>query len=177
MKYLTSINFITLALISIIMSGCRPDDMEKIGEIFKKELPKPHRILTVNSIVKYPRAKDLEKEIKTFNGGKVWINTNSYIHSKSIKEVELVPRDPESNFYDLKLKLTNHGKLIWMQLSTGYSFQQLGLVVDGLFYRTFTPKPIEKDSDFAIIEGPFDKYTAEQIKKYAKTNFEFFNQE
>lgn len=175
MKHLFLMIFIAITLVSI--NGCKPDDMKKIQEIFKKELPKPKRIITINSIVKYPRAKDLEKEIMTFNGGKVWVNTNSYIHSKSIKDIELIKRDNDGNFYDLQLELTNHGKLIWMQLSTGYSFQTLGIVVDGLFYRTFKPHPISKDENFAIIEGPFDKYTAEQIKKYAKTNFEFFNQE
>lgn len=165
----------SIAFLSII--GCNPDDMRKIEEIFKKEMPKPQRIITINSVVKYPRAKDLEKEIMTFSGQKVWVNTSSYLHSKSIEEIELVKRDPEGNFYDLKLKLSNHGKLIWMQISTGYSFQQLGIVIDGLFYRTFKPQPMGKDDDYATIEGPFDKYTAEQVKKYAKTNYDFFNQE
>ena len=58
-----------------------------------------------------------------------------------------------------------------------FAFNKLGFVVDGLFYRSFTPKPMKRDEDFAIVEGPFDKYTAEDIKKYAKTNFEYFNSE
>jgi hypothetical protein len=164
-----------IAIMIAAAAGCNQEDIKKFDEIFKKEMPEPKRIITINSIVKYPRAKDLEKEIDTFTGRKVWINTNSFIHSKSIEEVELVPRDKEGHFYDLKLKLSNHGKLIWMQLSTGYSFQKLGFVVDGLFYRSFKPVPMKKDDDYALIEGPFDKYTAEEIKKYAKTNYEYFN--
>jgi len=173
-------NFAFLLIASIaflFILGCNPDDMKKLDEVFKKEMPKPQRIITINSIVKYPRAKKLEKEITTFSGQKVWVNTNSYLHSKSIEEIELVKKDPEGHFYDLKLKLSKHGKLIWMQISTGFSFQQFGIIIDGLFYRTFKPLPMGIDDDYAILEGPFDKYTAEQVKKYAKTNYEFFNQE
>lgn len=170
--------FLIIAPITFLfILGCTPEDMKKVEEIFKKEMPKPQRIITINSIVKYPRAKDLEKEIMTFTGRKIWINTSSYLHSKSIEEIELVKRDPEGNFYDLKLKLSKHGKLIWMQISTGFSFQKFGIVIDGLFYRTFEAKPMGKDEDYATLTGPFDKYTAEQLKKYAKTNYDFFNQE
>lgn len=163
--------------------GCRPEDIRKFEEILKKKMPEPKRIITVNSIVKYPRAKELEKEIPTFTGRTIWVNTNSFIHSKSVQDIELIPRDPEGHFYDLKLKLNNHGRLIWMQLSAGYSYQKLAFVVDGMFYRSFIPKPLiqkEKDGEeesYAIIEGPFDKYTADEIKKYATSNYAFFNQE
>ena len=175
MKTLFCLFLCSVVIFSI--TGCSEMERKKLQELFKAELPEPKRIITINSIVKFPRANDLEKEIPTFTGRKVWINTNSFIHSKSITEIELVPRDSDGHFYDLKLKLSRHGQLIWMQLSTGFNFQRLGLVVDGLFYRTFTPKPMEKDDDFALIEGPFDKYTAEEMKKYAKSNFEYFNQE
>lgn len=167
---------IVLSLLGTIW-GCKPEDMRKFQEILKQELPEPKRIITINSIVDYPRAKELEKEIDTFTGRKIWINTNSFIHSKSIEDIELVPRDPEGHFYDLKLKLSNHGRLIWMQLSAGYNFRKLGFVVDGLFYRSFTPRPMKKDDKFAVIEGPFDRFTAEEIKKYAKSNFDYFNQD
>ena len=183
MKINKSIYGILAAALLSAVFGCRPEDIKKFEEILKKELPEPKRIITVNSIVKYPRAKELEKEIPTFTGRKVWINNNSFIHSKSIKNIELLPRDPEGHFYDLKLHLNNHGRLIWMQLSAGFSYQQLAFVVDGMFYRSFIPKPLSKEQEegeedsFAIIEGPFDKFTAEEIKKYSKTNYEYFNQE
>lgn len=172
--------FITLCsclMALLFISGCSEMERRKFEELFKAQLEEPKRIITINSIVKYPRAKELEKEIMTFTGRKVWINTNSFIHSKAIKDIEIVPRDPEGNFYDLKLKLSNHGKLVWMQLSAGYAHEKLGFVVDGLFYRSFLAKPMGKDEDFVVIEGPFDKYTAHEIQKYAKTNFEYFNQE
>ena len=165
------------SLVIFAVTGCSEMERKKLQELFKAELPEPKRVITINSIVKYPRAETLEKEIPTFTGRKVWINTNAFIHSKSIKEIQLVPRDPDGHFYDLKLKLSNHGKLIWMQLSSGFQFQKLGIVIDGLFYRTFTPKPMKEKDEFALIEGPFDKYTAEEVKKYAESNFEYFNQE
>ena len=172
-----SISFCCCALIVLFVSSCSEMERKKLEELFKAKLEDPKRIITINRIVKFPRAKELEKEIMTFTGRKVWINTNSFIHSKAIKEVELLPRDPEGNFYDLKLKLSNHGKLVWMQLSAGFRFEKLGFVVDGLFYRSFLPKPMGKDEDFVVIEGPFDKYTASDIKKYAIGNFQYFNQE
>ena len=82
-------NFAFLLIASIaflFILGCNPDDMKKLDEIFKKEMPKPQRIITINSIVKYPRAKKLEKEITTFSGQKVWVNTNSYLQSEDPKK-------------------------------------------------------------------------------------------
>jgi hypothetical protein len=163
-------------LLAIIFVACSKKDLKKFQEIMKQEMPEPNYIVTINSIVQYPRAKELEKEIDTFTGRKIWINTNSFIHSKSIEEVRLVPRDSKGNFYDLELKLSNHGKIIWMQLSNAYSYKKLAFVVASIFYRSFSPKPMKEGDDWAFIEGPFDKYTAEQIKKYAKINFDYFNQ-
>lgn len=159
------------------VAGCSEMERKKFEELFKGQMEEPKRIVTINSIVKFPRAQELEKEIMTFTGRKVWINTNSFIHSKAIKDIEIVPRDSEGNFYDLKLKLSNHGKLVWMQLSVGYANEKLGFVVDGLFYRSFTPLPMKEGDEFVTIEGPFDRYTAQEIQKYAKTNFEYFNRE
>ena len=163
-------------MLIVFISSCRPEDMRKLEAIFKKELPKPKRVITINQIVKYPRAKEIEKEIDTVTGMKIWINTHAFIHSKSIEKIELIPRDEEGKRYDLKLFLSNHGKIVWMQLSASYSYRKLAFVIDNVFYRSFTPYPIEKDKDYAIIKGPFDKFTAEELKKYSETNFEYFNQ-
>jgi hypothetical protein len=171
------ISFCFCMFVVFFVSSCSEMERKKFEELFKAELPEPKRIVTINSIVKYPRAKELEKEIMTFTGRKVWINTNSFIHSKAIKDIELVPRDPEGHYYDLKLKLSSHGKLVWLQLSAGFAYEKMGFVVDGLFYRSFLPKPMKKNDDFVVIEGPFDKYTAQEIKQYAKSNFEYFNQQ
>ena len=170
------LGIIITGFMAIIFTACSKQDLKKFQEIMKEEKPDPNYIVTINSIVKYPRAKELEKEIDTFTGRKIWINTNSFIHSKSIEEVKLIPRDAKGNFYDLELKLSNHGKLIWMQLSNAFAYKKLAFVVESIFYRSFTPKPMKDGDEWAFIEGPFDKYTAEQIKKYAKTNFEYFNQ-
>ncbi len=177
MKSLKScVSTLAFAALAMLSSSCR-DDLKRFEEIFVKELPQPQRILSINSIVKYPRARELEREIDTVTGMKVWINTNSFIHSKSIKDVDLIPRDPQGNFYDLKIYLDNRGQLVWMQISAGHMFDQLGLLIDNVFYRTFTPKPMREGDDFVIIEGPFDKFNAHDIKKYAKSNYTFFNQE
>ena len=42
---------------------------------------KPRYIITVCSIVKYPRAGDLEQEVQCINGKGIWINTNQNFSS------------------------------------------------------------------------------------------------
>ncbi|MBN1864125.1 MAG: hypothetical protein JW808_04430 [Victivallales bacterium] len=170
------ISTLAAAVAALALTSCR-EDLKRFEEIFVSDLPDPQKIITVNNIVKYPRARELEKEVFTVTGMKVWVNTNSFIHSKSIKDIDLVPRDPDGNFYDLKLHLDNHGKLVWMQLSAGHLFDQIALLIDNVFYRTFTPKPMGEGEDFVIIEGPFDRFNAQEIKKYAKNNYNYFNKD
>jgi hypothetical protein len=165
-----------ICCIVVLTAGCNKREWLKITG----ELKKPVDIITIHQIVQYPMAKRLEKHIDTFSGQKVWINVNSFIHSDVIKKVELIPRDDKGAFYDLKLFLNHKGRLRWMQLSNAFAHEKIGFVVDGVFYRSFYPKPMVGDYDdgentYVVIEGPFDEGTAKALKKHAEDNYLYYN--
>jgi hypothetical protein len=146
-------------------------------ETFKTKEPK--KIVTVHEIVRYPRGmKDLEREIPTFSGQKIWINTNPFLHSKSIKAIDLIPNADSPDYFDIKLTLDRHGALVWMQLSVGFSRQPLAFVIDSVYYRSFTiVGATNEDERTVTIRGPFDKITAESLKANAKSNYDYYNED
>ena len=169
---------LALLAFTVFNGGCK---LENRWKKWTGNMDKPEYVITINKIVKYPQAKDIEQQIATFSGRTVWINIQSYIHSNAIKEIELVPRNGSQNFFDLKLFMNRKGRMRWMQLSAGFKNEPLAFVIDGTFYRSFIPKPMVGDYDaddnstYVIIEGPFDKGTAEALKEWAPKNFLYFN--
>ena len=169
---------LTALLAAASLAGCTKREWLKMTG----ELKKPVNIVTIHQIVKYPMAKRIEKHIDTFSGQKVWINMNPLIHSDVIKKIELIPRHGKTDFYDLKLFLNHKGRLRWLQLSNAFAKQKLGLVIDGVFYRSFTPKHMvgeyeDGEKTYVVIEGPFDDSTAKSLKKHAEDNYLYFNDE
>lgn len=146
-------------------------------EILDTKVTEPVRVITVHDIIRYPRGmRDLEKQIPTFSGQRIWINANPYLHSKSIESVELVPNAEQPEFYDLKLKLNSHGALVWMQLSVGLARQSLAFVIDGVYYRSFIIEQIsDEKTKEVVIRGPFDRITAEALKENANANYRYYN--
>jgi hypothetical protein len=144
-------------------------------ETFKTQ--QPEKIVTIHEIVRYPRGmKDLEREIPTFSGQRIWVNTNPFLHSKSIKAIEPVPCAGDPDYFDLKLTLDRHGALVWMQLSVGLARQSLAFVIDSVYYRSFKiEQPTQENELVVTIRGPFDKVTAEALKEHAKSNYEYYN--
>ncbi|NOY75757.1 MAG: hypothetical protein GXP32_08195 [Kiritimatiellaeota bacterium] len=160
----------------LLVAGCNKREWLKM----KGELKDPINVLSVHQIVKFPMAKRIERRIDTFSGQKVWININSLLHSDVIKKIELIPRNDQHEFYDLKLFLNHKGRIRWLQLSNGYAHEKLGVVVDGIFYRSFVPKPMVGDladgeKTYVVIEGPFDEGTAKSLEKHAEDNYLFYN--
>lgn len=194
---------LTLCLSSLfLLQGCKVLEDMKQEELKKKIKSGPNFTISIHQIVKYPRAEKLEREVQAFSGRKLWINTNPFLHSRNIKRIELVERDnlnlvpkktewgeqnkkqkikkkrnpKEPKFYDLKLYFTRRGSLAWMQLSAAYRHDKLALLIDGVFYRTFTPnKMYTQDDEYAILEGPIDETCAFLIKDHSKKNYKHFN--
>jgi hypothetical protein len=104
---------------------------------------------------------------------------NSLLFASEIKDVELLPRDPDGNYYDLKLMLGRKGRLCWLQISAGFAHEKLAFLVDGMCYRTFTPRKMvgsyEDEDAYVIIDGPFDRGIAEAIAAHAEDNYYYFN--
>lgn len=168
--------FLFMACAIVVLAGCNKREWLKM----QGKLKKPVNVIAINRIVKYPMAKRIEREIDTFSGRKIWINTNTLMHSEMIKKIEILPREANGKFYDLKLFLNHKGRLRWLQLSNAFKNDKLGLIVDGVFYRSFTPTPMvgdfeDSENTYVIIKGPIDKGTAQSIQKHAEDNYLYYN--
>ena len=154
--------------------GC--ETLEETFEDSIKEEPKTRYVLSFHKVVKYPRAKDLERKIISFDGREFWINTNQFFHSRNIEKVDLIPSKERKGFYDLHLKLDPNGIMKWLQMSVAFRHEELALLIDGHFYKLYKPDQLTDEEDsWVLLNGPFDKVTANGIKKYAKKNYLHFN--
>ncbi|MDD3119184.1 MAG: hypothetical protein PHQ27_08405 [Victivallales bacterium] len=163
------------ALTALCLCGCDVLEVNQVdSDGFVKD-GKPHFVLTINHMVKYPHAEKIEREVECFNGNKVWINTNSLLHSRDIEEVQMVPMPGNPQYYNLRLKLAHRGKLMWLQASIGFKHSKVALLVDGVCYRIFNAQEPDENSDWVTIEGPFHKYLASGIVHYAAANYKMFN--
>ena len=171
MKKNKMVNAFTLFLLLGFLCGCETIDFEKT----KKD---PSYVLTINEIVKRPRAKELEKEVPTYGGKTICVNTNAFLHSRNVQEIEIIPSAQKKGFYDLELKLDYHGKNVWMQLSVNHAYTELAFLIDGVFYRAIMPDRISsEEEDLVYLRGPFDPVTAKSLKDNAAANYKYFNGE
>ena len=167
-----------LFLLLMLVSGCEIMDMDEIMKEKVDEDTKPKTVLTVNMIVDYPRVTVIEREILTFSGRKVWINTTPFLHSKYIEDIELVPSKDKPDYFDLLLKLDATGRNIWISLVEEAKINRFGVVIDGIFYRTCEPMRMKTDDDsdeWVMLKGPYDPTTANRLKKNAKNNYKLLN--
>ena len=135
----------------------------------------PDYVISIHDVVKYPRSETLEQEVTTFDGKRVYINTNSLIHSRNISKIELMPNQKDPQFCDLKLSLDRRGKMLWGNLATDRKGQNVALIVDGVLYRIFKPAQRGEEADAVIMTGPFDRNTAYNLAKNSEKNYGIFN--
>jgi hypothetical protein len=167
--------FKKFVLLSAIVSTLFIFGCETIDEAME-EKKQTRYVLSIHEVIKYPRAKDLEKKIVSFDGQEFWLNGNQFFHSRHIEKVDLIPSQDRKGYYDLSLTLDYTGTLKWVQLSMHFQHKKLALLVDGNFYKLFTPIQLtDHEAKTVLLRGPFDKVTAGGIKKYAHKNFLFFN--
>ena len=173
--YPLSFLFITIALFTV---SCEVLDEAMKDRTKEEEMKKLQYVFTVNEIIDYPRANGLEREIPSFNGKLLWINVNTFIHSRDIEEIKKLPSE-KKGFYDLQLKLTRRGRIMWTALTEQVRVTKFGVIIDGVFYRTFEPERIPKpeEAEWAAVKGPFDAVTADGLIKYAKSNFKHFQKD
>ncbi len=170
--------FIPVLIFVLLLSSCETLDLNltKTPEgIDKSTLPK--WTISINEIVKYPRATRGEKEISTFSGRTIWIRKHYELNSKSITSITLVPDKERQNYFNLKVKLDRHGSLVAMRLSNDATHAPWAFLVDGVYYRSveFNEPPLIEDYSEIIIKGPFDKPLASFLQKYSKANYEHFH--
>ncbi len=176
---LLALGFLTLGMIS----GCAEikEFIEDVEESSYSENPnsdnfKPRYVIAICSIVKYPRAGDLEQEVQSLDGKSIWINTNQNFSSKYIKDAKVLPRPGDPNVCDLQFKLDRLGKLQWQILAGMHIEQQVAFIVDGIYYTGFVPEPPKSEqNNWVTLRVGINPYTAKGIAKFAKKNYTYYN--
>lgn len=176
-KRFYSLSFL-FAIIALFTVSCEVLEEAMKDRTKEEEMKELQYIFTINEVIDYPRATGLEREIPSFSGKMLWINVNPFIHSRDIEEINKTPCE-KKGFYDLKLKLTRRGKIMWTALIEQVRVQKFGVIIDGVFYRTFEPERIAtpEEADWVAVKGPFDEVTATNLEKFAKGNFKHFSKD
>lgn len=167
----------------MILTGTGCNLEEVIEELENAGKPAdPEYVISVHRIVRYRRGEELEREVDTFSGGVVCVNVNPFLHSRNIKKVDLGARPGEEGFYDLVLHLDKRGQMLWSSVAVQFRGEKMGLIIDGVFYRSFMPHiPNPDDIDektgsvTVLLEGPIDQATAKSIAKFSEKNYKAMN--
>ena len=136
----------------------------------------PRFVVGVFSVVKYPRATKLERELPTNTGESIWINSNQSFSSKHLKEAKVVPRPGNPDICDLKFRFDRPGRMQWEILAGNHSGEEVVLVVDGRYMAHFIPEPPDENNrSWVTVRVGIDPYTARGIAKFAKKNYTYYN--
>lgn len=175
--------FLQLVLVGLsvlYLTGC-----ETFNEAFRQALEegadsenpnsedyRPKFVVSINSVVEYPRAGDLEREIEGIDGRSVWINSVPIFSSMNISEARVVARPGNPDLCDLQFKTDRAGKLKWQVVSGNHRDEAVAFVVDGVYFGSFLPESLDDDSsDWITARVGIDSVTANGIAKYAKKNY------
>ena len=161
---------------TLLLSSCKTLETHENGvKVDYNSLPK--WIISINDIVKYPRASMGEKEVPAYSGRPIWVRKHYEFSSKSVESVIPIPSKTKPGFFDLKLKLNRHGSLVAMRLSNDIAHPPWAFLVDGVYYRSveFNQAPLTPDYTEIVLKGPFDKSTAKFLQAYSKPNYKHFN--
>ena len=163
-------------------SGCElineamdPDNASGIDDP-SSDAYEPRFVVGVFSIVKYPRATKLERELPTDSGESIWINSNQSFSSKHLKDAKVVPRPGNPEICDLKFRLDRAGRSQWEVLAGNHRGEEVVLVVDGRYMAHFIPEPPDENNrNWVTVRVGIDPYTARGIAKTAKKNYAYYN--
>ncbi len=137
---------------------------------------RPRFVVGVFTIVKYPRASSLERDIQTLDGRKIWINTNQDFSSKNIKEVEVVSRPGNPDVCDLRFRIDRHGRLQWQVMAGTHIDEPLALVIDGVYYGSFIAEnPASERDEWVVVRAGINPVTAKGVQKFAPRNYTYYN--
>ena len=137
---------------------------------------RPRFVVGIFSIVKYPRATELERPVQDLDGREIYINGNQNFSSKNLKDAKVVVRPGNPELCDLKFKLDRRGIVQWQLLAGRYRDEQVAFVIDGRLLARFVPEmPDEENENWVFLRVGIDHYHAKNIVKYAKKNYIFYN--
>ena len=162
-----------------VSAGCEEfrEAMESggVSENPMSEDYQPRFVVGVFSIVQYPRATELEREIEMPSGRSVWINTNQSFSSKNLLDCRIIARPGNPDVCDLRLKFDKRGRMIWESLAGRHRGEAVVLAVDGRGVGKFIPEFPSVKSNWVTLRVGVDAYTAKGIAKYAKLNYDYYN--
>ena len=139
---------ISTLTLTLVLSSCEildPNKKATEAEIDIATLPK--WTISINEIVKYPRASRGEKEVPTFSGRTIWIRKHYELNSKSVISITALPSKEKPHYFNLKVKLDRHGSLVAMRLSNDATHAPWAFLIDGVYCRSveFNEAPLEED--------------------------------
>ncbi len=182
LKFLSTM--IMAALMLSAVSGCAElqEALQESGDWGidnpNAENYEPRFIVGIFSVVEYPRGNsNLEKEIESLDGRRIWINTNQVFSSKSLRDVRVISRPGDPDLCDLQLRLDRRGRVMWEMLAGRFRDTPVVLAVDGRYVSKFIPE-LPDDNDrlsWVTLRVGIDSYTAKGIAKYAKKNYYYYN--
>lgn len=120
MKIKSAAAMFGLMTVAVLVSGISSCEkfMEDPEKAFQEETDKtPRYVLTIHELIKYKRADMIETDVDSFFGGTVCVNKNPFIHSRDITKIEMIPRPGNIDFYDLRITLTNRGRMLWSAMA------------------------------------------------------------
>jgi hypothetical protein len=163
------LSLVLIGLIAVFIAGC---------ELTEPKPEKPDYLVSINEIIKYPRASQIEKEIPTITGTTKWISTAPYLFSNAIEKIEAIPNESDKNFFDLKMKLNYRGKLMWTQLFAEMLYKDMGFIINDILYRRLTQNTVVQEvgkDDVVILKLKLDSITANAIANASEKNYRYFN--
>ena len=180
MKVRSAVAVLGLMTVAVFVTGISSCEkfMEDPEKVLMEETDKtPHYVVTIHEIIKYKRADMLEMDVDCFFGGTICVNKNPQIHSRDISKIEMVPRPGNTEFFDLKITLTDRGKMLWSALAVlRAENKKVGLLIDGMYYRSINPPMLtDQMTDTVYLEGPFDPANAKGIVENSERNYKIFN--
>ena len=172
-----ALSLMTVAVLVCGMGSCEDFLADPEKAIMEETDKTPHYVVTIHEIIKYKRADMLEMDVDCFFGGTICINKNAQIHSRDISKIEMVPRPGNTEFFDLKLTLTERGKMLWSALAIlRAENKKVGILIDGMYYRSINPPMLtDQTADTIYLEGPFDPANAKGIAENSERNYKIFN--
>ena len=173
---------IPLLALLFLLCGCEAlNEALEAGRIANSDNPisdsyRARFVVGVFTVVHYPRATELEKELDMPGGRTIAINTNQSFSSSNLRDARVVSRPGNPDICDLQLKPDRAGMLQWEMLAGNNRGEAVVLVVDGRYMASFIPEmPPEDGSEWITLRVGIDPYTAKGIARYAKKNYDFYN--
>lgn len=165
------------ACAAVLCCGAESCDEDSIDTLLDPEqwgssMQEPKGVVSIHSVIRYRRGDSMEKMLPSYFGDDVCVAPLQLLDSGNIKEIQAIPIPDDPGFYNLKLKLSDRGRKLWIGLSVPNKGTQLAFVIDGMVYRGFVPRLLYNDTtDEVIVDGPFDQATAMELQNQSKRNY------